>query len=244
MSIDFINVISIKGDKPIYGTQRYPVSEETTIELMGEFRSSGKEKSKIFFGLQCFDEKGEEIEAYKVFRIKESLVLKSINSDGKSFSLIKKPEQWINSDEKAKYDMQYRKYLGFYYDGNINRLPDYIIKSPAYNNFSDNIIYLKTEIPKEIIEKIKPCETRVMNQFGNSAYDYSAAYEEIVPEIWKQFSATYNGFSEGYGDIKGKYRLGTKSVTPVVLCNYNQNENAILEIKNVQIIIKDKPKFK
>ena len=38
------------------------------------------------------------------------------------------------------YSEQYRKVIGIYFDGNINHLPDYLISSPAYNNFIENKI--------------------------------------------------------------------------------------------------------
>ena len=242
MSIDIINTLSIKGNKAIYSENRYPVKEETILELKGEFRSSGKIKSKIYFGLRCFKENGEEISAPQVNRIDEPLFITSINTDGKNFTVNKKPEKWNNSNDDSS--LRYSKYLGLYYDGNINHLPDYLIKSPAYTHFEDNNIYLNQEIPKDIVDKINLFKTRVMNHYGSSIYDYSAALNEEVPcEVWKEFKATYKGFSNGYGDIKGKFRPETKFVNPVVLCNYSQNEDAILEIKNVKVTVIDKPKF-
>ena len=53
MSIESINILSIKGDKHIKSKNRYQVNEETVMELKGEFRSSGKIKSIIYFGLEC-----------------------------------------------------------------------------------------------------------------------------------------------------------------------------------------------
>ena len=81
-----------------------------------------------------------------------------------------------------------------------------------------------------------------MNEDSN-AYDYSAASNNEVDNQWTKFEATYNGFSEGYGDKKGKFRLGTKTISPIILANYGQDSNAILEIKNIEIIIKDKPEL-
>lgn len=244
MSIETFNVMNIRGDKDISCSIKYPISPDSFLELKGEFRSSGKIKSHLWFGLNCFRENGKEIESFEIYRINEPLIITSVSSDGKSFSLIKKPEKQINSDEKNDYDKSYRKYLGFYFDGNINRLPDYVIKSPAYKIFTDNNIYLNNEIPKEIIGKIKLYETKVMNQFGNSTYDYSAANNAEVPEHWTLFKAEYHGFSGIEGDLKGKFRLETKSVSPIILCNHYQSEDAILEIKNVEIYLKDKPNFK
>ena len=104
---------------------------------------------------------------------------------------------------------------------------------------------MKSELPKEISEKIIPYQTKIMNHNeGNGcSYDYSAACGEYVPEQWTEYKAIYKGFSCGYGDIKGKFRLGTKIVAPFVICNFEQNEDAILEIRNIEMIAKNKPKF-
>ena len=241
MSMSLISVMNIEGNKDLHSSIKYPVTNDTIIELKGEFRSSGNKKARLYFGLQCFRENGTEIKAYDIIRINEPLILTSINSDGKRFSLIKKPENWNNSDESNNYDQKNKKYLGFYFDGNIKHLPDYLMKTPAYKPYIDNNIHLNKEIPKEIIEKIVPYTTIVMNQHDGNTWDYSAACYEEVPEKWMKYEAEYNGFSDGYGDIKGKFRLGTKSVSPVINCI--QNKDDILEIRNVEIVIKDKPKF-
>ena len=235
--MELINIMSIKGNKQIFSKNKYPVNEDTVLELKGEFRSSGKTKSKIYFGLRCFKENGEEILAPKINRIDEPLLITSINTDGKSFTVNKKPEKWYNSDNSD--GRKNFKYLGLYYDGNIERLPDYLIKTPAYKNFVDNNIYLNEELPKDIIDKIIPFQTRVMNHKDAGNYDYSAACNNEVPEIWTEFKAEYQGFSKGYGDIKGKFRPETRIVSPFV----RQNEDAILEIKNIEVFLKDKPKF-
>ena len=80
--MELINIMSIKGYKQIFSKTKYPVNEDTVLELKGEFRSSGKTQSKIYFGLRCFKENGEEILAPKINRIDESLLITSINTDG------------------------------------------------------------------------------------------------------------------------------------------------------------------
>ena len=79
-----------------------------------------------------------------------------------------------------------------------------------------------------------------MNHYG-AGYFYWPAAAVIVPENWTKYEGEFNGFSE-YGDANGKFRLGTKKVSPLILPNYGQNEYAILEVRNVEINIKDKPK--
>ena len=89
MSIILDKIMTIEGYKELNFKNRYDVDEDTTIELKGVFRTSGKQKSVIYFGLHCFKEDGTEIMCQHVNRTKESLLITSKSSDGKSFSLEK-----------------------------------------------------------------------------------------------------------------------------------------------------------
>ena len=218
----------------------YDVDEDTTLELKGEFRSIGKEKSRIYFGLHCLKEDGKDIIGHDIYRTNESLLVTSYDSTNKKLILEKKPETWNNYNDS--YSENNRKLIGIYFDGNIKHLPDYLINTPAYNNFTDNNIILNKEIPNEILNKIIPSTTRVMNHYSSNTYDYSAASYVCVPETWTEYKAEYKGFSE-YGDLPGKFRLGTKKVSPFVLPNYGQNNYAVLEIRNIEVQLKDKCKY-
>ena len=237
MSIDINEIITVTGHKQLDFQPKYPIDENTTVELSGQFRSTGTESSMIYFGLHSFGENGKEILSESINRVKEPLLIISKNTDTKSLILEKKPETWYNSNRS---DL---KVIGIYFDGNIDRLPDYLINYPAYDTYADNNIILNKVLPKEIYDKIVPFRTRVMNHYSNSVYDYSAASHVKVDRQWTKFEAIYNGYSIGYGDIKGKFRLGTKSISPFVLANYNQKDEAILEIKNIEITVKNKPKL-
>ena len=81
-----------------------------------------------------------------------------------------------------------------------------------------------------------------MNHYLSGVYDYSAASGAWVPENWTEYKAVYNGFSE-YGDLPGKFKLGTKKVSTFILPNYGQNNYAILEVRNIEVHIKDKCKY-
>jgi len=239
MSIAINEIITVTGYKQLDFQPKYPIDENTTVELSGQFRSTGTESSIIYFGLHSFEENGKEILSDSINRVKEPLLIISKNTDMKSFILEKKPETWHNSIN----DQSYLKIIGIYFDGNIDRLPDYLINYPAYGTYADNNIILNKELPKEIYDKIVPFRTRVMNHYCSGTYDYSAASHVKVDRQWTKFEAIYNGYSIGYGDIKGKFRLGTKSISPFVLANYGQKDEAILEIKNIEITVKNKPKL-
>ena len=91
MSLNLINALEVKGNNFITSEIKYPITVNTYIELKGDFCSSGKNKSKIYFGLRCFKENGEEILAYEVYRENEPLLITSISLDGKSLTLNKMP---------------------------------------------------------------------------------------------------------------------------------------------------------
>ena len=241
MSVTTYEIIKVTGNKMINFQQKFPVYENTIVELKGEFHSVGKTNSIIYFGLHCFREDGKDILCEDINRKKESLLITSVNTDMKGITLEKKPETWNNSTETN--DENYYKLIGIYFDGNIDRLPDYLIKSPAYKTYENNNIILNEEIPQEIYDKIIPFKTRVMNHYYSGTFDYSAACNACVGEQWTEFKAVYNGFSNGYGDIKGNFRLGTKQISPFILANYHQNNDAVLEIRNIELNIKEKLKM-
>mgnify|MGYP007056262752 CR=1 FL=1 len=90
MSISQNVIITVKGQKDQLDCKnKYPIFEDSLAELKGEFRSAGKIKSKIYFGLKCFKEDETGIEKEDINRVDESLLITSINTDNKSIILIR-----------------------------------------------------------------------------------------------------------------------------------------------------------
>lgn len=245
MSVKSYNITEVTGPKTIEIEKQYIINENTIIELKGEFRSSGKIKSKIQFGLKCLREDGRNISGTEIYRYEEPITIESINSDNKTIILEQNPKKWNNQDHP--YANLHCKYIGIYLDGDIKHLPDYLLK---YSNYDNNILYLNEPVTDDIFEKIKINITKVMNHADTNNYDYSAAgfngdnggAEEVPSENWKEYKAIYKGFGPFTGvikDIRGKFRPGTKQVQPIILCNYGQNNDAILEIKNIEMILKN-----
>ena len=62
MSVNQNLILTIKGNKDQLDCKnKYHIEEDSIIELRGEFRSAGKTKSLISFGLKCFRENGTGI---------------------------------------------------------------------------------------------------------------------------------------------------------------------------------------
>ena len=96
MSLNQNFIISIKGNKDQLDCKnKYQLDEDSIIELKGEFRSAGKIKSLIYFGLKCFRENGQGIKREDINRINEPLLITSINTDNKSLSFIKSQKNGI-----------------------------------------------------------------------------------------------------------------------------------------------------
>ena len=51
MSIAINEIIAVTGHKQLDFQPKYPIDENTTVELSGQFRSTGTESSMIYFGL-------------------------------------------------------------------------------------------------------------------------------------------------------------------------------------------------
>ena len=97
MSIAINEIITVTGHEQLDFQPKYPIDENTTVELSGQFRSTGTESSIIYFGLHSFGENGKEIFGESIYRVKEPLLIISKNTDMKSFILEKKPETWCGS---------------------------------------------------------------------------------------------------------------------------------------------------
>ena len=217
----------------------FEIFDNSIVKLKGEFRSVGKTPSILYFGLKCLNKNKEEITSQQINRINEPLLIKSIDVGNNTIILDNKPKNWINSEKPD--DQRYRQYIGIYYDGNTEHLPDDLIISPAFNTIEHEKIQLNQPIPPDIVEKIIPLKTKVMNHYGSSTYDYSVAGGISVPTKWTPYFATYQEYSNGNGDIRNKFRPTTKFICPVLLCNYYQKseDNPILEIRNIEIKIKN-----
>ena len=70
-----------------------------------------------------------------------------------------------------------------------------------------------------------------MNHYSSNTYNYSGASGVLLSEEWAEYKAEYKGFNDGYGNLPGKFRLGTKQVSPFILPNYGQNNYALLEVE-------------
>ena len=63
----------------------------------------------------------------------------------------KKPETWNNPEDSGSQG--YSKFIGIYFNGIITHLPDYIIESPAYKKYENNIINLKMKFLEILLKK-------------------------------------------------------------------------------------------
>lgn len=228
-----------QGYKPLVNDlgEKIPIYPNTKVELKGTFRSTGKNLSCLYFGLHCYKKDGTEILSEQVLRVNEPLLITSLSSDSKSFTVHETPKNWFMKKETQAY----QRVLGFYYDGNTNRLPDYTTARGSYESICDKSIELVSPLPKEVTEKIEIYKTVVMNHFAGGTYDYSVCPGSYVPKEWTTYQKDY--FGESFEQNIGKFRPETKYIKPFMLINYNQSDDEILEMKDFEFNVKYVPKF-
>jgi len=229
--IEKYEAMRIIGPKELYSEQLYEIFEDSEIELSGEFRSEGSIGSRLFFGLRCYKENKSEIHSRLVWREQDSFVITSINKDGKTLFL---------NQNKVDTCRQHKKCIGIYLDGNTNNLPNFLLE---YAKIENNEIQLIEKMPNDVLNKIKIWISKVIIHYANGTFDYSACGGDIVPNNWTKYEAKYYGNIQAFNFEKGKLRPETKFISPFILANHYQDNKSILEIKNIQLNIKFKPKL-
>ncbi len=235
---------STGSEQIIWKSSRLKNHPGTTFSLSGAFKSIGTIESRIFFGVVCYREDGTQIQAHDSFRRLESVTIVSvIEEDGRTILVPSDPipPTWSHNDS-----LSYQRALGFYLDNNIDHVPDIMhyfgdreqtVDSGAYHIDSSSRIVLNKPLSDvdlaRVKEHLKNNKVTVMNHYSASTYHYGGASNVSVPREWTTYSTTYSG--EGFNDVKGKLRMGTDSIEVLILANYSQGTQAILQFKDLQL---------
>ena len=201
--------------------------------IRAKFRSTGEEKSILYFGVVCYDENGKEIHSYETNR-KSACTIVDVAENSLKTDI--QPTDWFFGA-----CAWHQKHIGFYFDGNTDRLPDFVwtrnkndnsMESGIYSGFEQDNLKLNEKLPDSVLCRIQKGTTKICNHFSNGTYVYSAAARVTVPEKWTEYKAVME--EEGWNNDLTKFRIGTKYISVLVLANYEQNENAELEMKDVE----------
>ena len=205
--------------------------------LRAKFKAIGKEKSKLYFGIACYDESEKLIPAQEVYRKPSSCTVLAFTEN--TLKTDTQPKDWASGAVKGT-----SKWLGFYFDGDTKRLPDYVWvkdekeqdnanESGIYSVFDEDALKLNMPLPDVVVAKIQKGVTKICNHFKGNTYNYSAASTTEVPDEWTEYSAVIQG--EGWNDDKSKFRVNTKSIAVVILANFEQQKEAKLLMKELEL---------
>jgi hypothetical protein len=213
-----------------------PIDTTKTYKLSWDFRSTWINPNKMLFWLISYDENKKEITATDNLRIWNAATLTSYDSSKITTDTTLVWWYWLSSAE-------YRKSLGFYYDWNTNKLPDYIMNHTrnystdpwisAYSDVSWKEILLNREIPNEVTLKIIPWVTKVMDHYDWNVYIYTY-YNYSMDNNWVttvSWNITWESFWAGIS----YFRKGTKYVRVILLANrfWNAWNEYQLEFNNI-----------
>lgn len=219
------HLYSERGYKNVQASDFIAVDPTKSYTIKGQFKSTGVADSKLYFGIATYDQDKNEIRDRDVLRASTRGVITSFGDSKIVISTA--PTDWYGAGSMA-----YTRSLGFYFDGDTNKLPDYVyyIKSDstdpslgAYRDVTGNQINLNAPLPPEVSARIIPGVTVVMNHYTGSTYLYSAAANVTVPRGLTTYqSGAITG--EGFGNNYLKFRQGTRYVKPLFLLNYGDTE--------------------
>ena len=209
-----------------------PVSENKNYNLEGTFRSIGEQESRVYFGYVCYDEKFNEIKDYHNYRVDNTItVVTDFNEDSLTINSI---NEW--KDENNPNQM----FIGFYYNGDTSKLPDYVLvncKEKLYHVIDGKLIILN-KLPTECLQNIRKNETKIARHFIGSAYTYSVIWGNTIPKDEKHYSGKTSEMA--FGTNATNFRKGTKWVKILILANYQQSNNECLLFGKIKLTESDK----
>ncbi len=234
------NVYAEKGPRTLFGSEYIKVHPNYTYRLKGKFKSTGTNLSKLFFGLAHYDINGKLIFPWYVLRRGSDAKILTVANN-----VINVTTQGLN-DWAQPGTVAYDRSLGFYYDGNTDKLPDFVLTyypdnnssstattSGSYNSLGTSTINLNTALPAAEAAKIIANVSVVKNHYSGSTYQYSAASNVSVPKSWTNYESS-NITGEGFSVASEIFRKSTRFVRILILSNYGQTENEELYFDDIK----------
>jgi hypothetical protein len=222
-NIDGESVYSALGRKAILSSDFMPINTANKYALSGRFKSVGTASPILYYGVATFDENKRHITAMDVNRNGSDATITAYTDTG--ITVAETLNGWNQSPTLA-----YKKSIGFYYDGNTTKLPDYVwLNNGAnasstettlgtYSTATGNTIALNVPIPAAVKAKIVLGKTVIKNHTSGGAYVYFVASNAKLTSSWVDYSAEITG--ESFDQTIKAFRPGTKFVKILILANY------------------------
>lgn len=122
--------------------------------------------------------------------------------------------------------------IGFYYDGDISKTPDYTWYNGIYSSASGDTIQLNSAMPSSISSNIIPGTTVVKNHYVT--YDPRVISYYDVPTTWTSLGGPIEGetFDNEY---TSRFPYGTRKIRMLIRANYGQDSTYELHVDDVKL---------
>lgn len=244
---DGSKVYSQAYNAQILSSDFIPVNTARQYALAGKFKSVGSGgPSRLYFGLAPYDASKNPIGSWQVYRNGSDATIN--NFTNAQIIVNEVINGWTDAGPAGQ------RSLGFYYNGDTTKLPDYVYyyypgcsypvssnyyctdaNQGAYDGTSINgsqTITLNNPIPPAIAALIIPGTTKVKNHRSGGGYMYSATAGVLAPAAWTEYKAediTGEMFNAPYNVFWPE----TKYVKILFLLNYQQNSSYKLLFDNI-----------
>lgn len=231
-----LEAVTFENDNAVYTQTGFPgtvlstdylaVDPAKRYHLTGQFRSMGASgDSKLYYGLAQYDENYTMITPWMANRRGNDGVITAVSAT--EITVADPLSGWC-ADGSGWCGNWHQRSLGFYYDGDSQRLPDHVqmttnraYGSGLYVTAADGatVITLNEPLPQAVVDAIVPGVTVVKNHYSGGTYLYAAAAGDMVPDLWTEYTAD-NISGEGFSPNRQTFRFGTRYVRVILLANF------------------------
>jgi prepilin-type N-terminal cleavage/methylation domain-containing protein len=207
------------------------VDANKTYRISGKFRSAGLTQSIMYYGFVEYDANFVHIHPSDVSTVvnSETVLTRSVNS---SDTIIEFADSWNTCSVwwAAPFFSQYAT-VAFNIDdsGQFNDLPNRNqTQKDGFISIVDNGSTCTLTL-RSAANNTYPIGTKIRAHYPGSTFNYIAAAGVTVPNVWTDFSGIIQWTSMKWIDYS-TFRRGTKFIRPLILANYHQWSDAILEM--------------
>lgn len=208
----------------------YEANKVYTIDL--DVKSVGEENSNIYVVVKCL----RSTDANDFIPSRNAYYYSGTEL---TIKYVGKEELYVPSSEfdtlvkwKNASGVEHSRYIGFYFDGNINKQPDEVIEYSDIN-IVDGIIF-SSKITDTLRAKINTTSVKACNHFLSSTWTYP--FNGLIPisDGWKHLSMQISG--QGLGtQTPIPFRYGTTHFQIGLLANFQQSNKVALGVRNFKI---------
>ncbi|XP_075247774.1 uncharacterized protein LOC142340890 [Convolutriloba macropyga] len=203
--------------------ERMEIDVNSAYMVSFDARSIGKELSKGYFFIDCFDTNGYSIQSIEVNRKLQfpAVTIIGMSDDRKTLSIEEETTDWD--------DNQYNR-LALYISGDLEQLP-------LRSGLDDQKIVRKTSTEVRLQEPLSSSiniwfgVTKARLHASSSSFVYPALSGHLIPSEWTHYESRIEG--EAFAINNSKFRPGTVSARIGFLANHGQKG------KEVEMVVKN-----